>query len=217
MKIIGMSVFDDYDSKLDELLKDATYSEISNYIKLLPQPFDNLESYGMSYINQFYKMANNFFEKRNQETNIEEQIKLDNKLNVIYFAYCYTNYSDITLSLREFITFSRMFCFWFDDYNPAYKRDEDNSFHTEEKWIENIVNSVVYRVNHSPHPHAFEIDETRLELLRDKLNKRAFVALEEFFYKHHIIEYESLLDEAVITHQKKQSLMKYLKERKEEK
>lgn len=34
MKIVGITVFNDYDNKLDELLKDATYSEIKNNIML---------------------------------------------------------------------------------------------------------------------------------------------------------------------------------------
>lgn len=213
MNIAEFSVFDDYNTKLDEILKDASYSEICNYIHLLPKPYEDLYVQGMDYVNKFYKLAYQLYSNSENTSDIEIKIQIDNQLQAVYFAYCYFDYHDITLNYKEFVTFSRILCTWFHDYNPTIKREDDNSLQIQEKWIKNIVNEVSYCSKHSPHPHAFEFDKTKLQLLLEKLNIKVSQILDSYFDKYHIMNYQQTIDEALILKNHKKEIAQYIKRR----
>lgn len=164
---------------INEIIKDATYSELSKYIEMLPRYYtgeDNLFDYGFDYLNEYYKIIGKIDKMNNVEM---EDLKYK-----IYILYLEENYNNIKFTFDEFITFSRLLNVTFSEYNFNKIRERDkNPFQSNDKEIDSIVNSVAKAVIHSPHPHAYEITSFQLKILLNCLNTKKEALLEEEFDK----------------------------------
>lgn len=173
--IIG---FDEYiesiQNSINEIIKDSTYPELSRYIEMLPKYYSEKElySWGVSYINEFYKVITKLDDK-NDETS--EKLK-----HQIYILYLKTNYKDVEFSYEEFITFSKLLNVVFNDYDPNKERENDrHPYLSGNEEVDYIVNKIVSIANHSEKPNAYEVTRPRLEILLDTLNKRRSEIIEK--------------------------------------
>lgn len=166
-------------NKLNNTLKNATYSEIIKYIEMLPKYYesdDSLFSWGFSYLNEYYKIID-----RLNNINVEEIEKLKYK---IYILYLKENYNKIVFTFDEFITFSKLLNITFSNYNPNRVRQEDKkTYKSGDDEIDYIVNKVIHDVLHSPHPNAYEIKRFKLNILLNILNTKSKILLEDEFNK----------------------------------
>ena len=165
------------ETKINEVIKDSNYSELSKYLHSLPYEYEDdkhLFYWGFSYINEYFKIIGKLDKIENP--------KIEDLKYKIYILYLKENYSKFVFTYNEFITFSRLLNVTFSDYNPNKKRENDeNSYKSSDEKIDYIVNKVANTVNHIPHPYAYEITrfklKTLIEILRDK---RRTILKEEF-------------------------------------
>ena len=154
------------EDKINDIIKDSTYSQLSNYIEMLPHTYDtekDLYFWGFSYINEYYKIIGKLDKVQCK--------KIELLRYKIYILYLKEKYGNITLSYEEFITFSKLLNTTFTGYNPNKNRDI-TSYKCEDKEIHNKVISIMDNVYHSSHPHAYEIPKFKVDILRNTLIKR---------------------------------------------
>lgn len=155
--------------KINEIIFDSTFSEISNYLSMLPDLHDDLYLYGISYINDYFKKAAELENIKN-ENNFEDIAKLQLEL---YSFYNLIKYKGVNFSFKEFIVFSRLLYITFTDYVPNKKRKHDKVYYDfGDKEINEIVSSISNEVIHSDKKHAFEVTIPRLKILLEILNSR---------------------------------------------
>lgn len=163
------------EDKINDIIRDSTYPELSRYLLMLPKDHDSEEDlfyWGFSYINEYYKIIGKLEKIDNNEI---ENIKYK-----IYILYLKEIYGDVILSYDEFITFSKLLNTTFLEYNPKKIRERDrNPFVSGDKNIDYIVNKIAKEVNHSPHPHAYEITKFKLDILRKTLRLKMNSILQE--------------------------------------
>lgn len=166
MRKINVKINENYISKIKNILSTSSISSLKVYDELLPKY--NLDSAGMSFINIFYKET-----ARLEASKTGDELN-DNIINkqeeFLYFAYLECSYEDVYPTFEEFKTFSKLLVTAFDDYNPNIIRDEDNHPYVASDGdieISNIVNAICYSSRHSEHKHAFEFDETKVEIVRN--------------------------------------------------
>lgn len=181
IKIDGMINIEEYvkniESQLNDVIKNATYSELITYLKMLPKDSaceDYLLSWGGSFLNEYYKIIGKLDEINTQES---EELKYK-----IYILYLKENHNNEIFSFDGFITFSRLLNTTFSNYKPNKTRRRDKEpYQSGDKEIDYIVNKVVRTVLHKPHPHAYEITNFRLKILVNVLTTKSRMLLKEEF------------------------------------
>lgn len=167
-KIIDIkNIEESLSNKINEIIKDSSYSQICNFIELLPRESEDLDKYGVCFINDFYKKAARI-EKKKTEENKEEVLKIQEEL---YTLYCVASFDKIKLSFEEFIVFSLLLDNTFSDYNPNKKRKRE-PLNSGDEEIDSIVNAIIYESDHSEHPHAYEISSFKLKILLKTLREK---------------------------------------------
>lgn len=159
-------------SKINKVIESSTYSELSNYLELLPKNYsgeDDLFFWGRSFINEYFK-AMRIIE--NNEGDEIEELKRN-----LYTLYLKEVYGNTILSYNEFITFSKLINVTFSDYNPNLIRERDNNPYQDSTPENNkMVNEIIHDVLHSEHPNSYEITKFNLDVLIECLsNKRASI------------------------------------------
>ena len=165
--VIGIEEFkEDLEERIDDIIKDSTYSQLSNYIQMLPRPYaseEDLYYWGFSYLNEYYKIMGKLDDLHGEKVEI-----LKHK---IYILYLKEKFEDITFTYEEFVTFSKLLNTTFTDYNPNKKRN-DKAFDCGDKEINNIINFIRYVHQHTEHPHAYEMSKFKVDILRSILIKK---------------------------------------------
>ena len=155
-------------NKINNIIEDSTYSELSNYLQLLPKKWEGEKSrfyWGMSFLNEYYK-AISFL-------NQTDGLEIDELKKNLYILYLREYVGSTILSYHEFITFSRLLNTTFLEYNPNIIRERDlHPFQDSTPDINNIINEISRSVLHSPHPHAYEISKFNLDVLIDCLTEK---------------------------------------------
>lgn len=163
--------------KINEIIKDSTYSELRNYREMLPykgSSEDKLFYWGTSFINEYYKIIGKL-----DKINTKESELLKHK---IYVLYTIDNNVGIRPSYNEFITFSRLLNTTFSEYNPTKARKRDkNQYNSGNKEVDCIINYLSYNVYHSEHPHAYEINNLKLNILVDTICEKITKILHDEF------------------------------------
>lgn len=204
--ITGVINLDEYikniEIQLNDIIKNATYSELTRYIEMLPkerEDDDNLFYWGLSYLNEYYKIIGKL-----DKINTSEIEELKYK---IYILYLHENYNKTVFTFDEFITFSKLINIAFSDYNPnrIRKRDKEQ-YQSGNEEIDYMVNKIASNVRHSPHPHAYEITKFKLKTLLNVLKAKSKALLNEEFDK---ID----LDDALLSETLSESRIKELRKR----
>ena len=164
----------DLEEKIKVIIKDSTVDELCRYIEALPvydegrpEPEDDLKTYGMSYINEYYKVAGRLYDSDDE--------KAKELLYKIYWLYSKEDYTKIHFSFKDFVVFSRLLNTTFTDYNPNKTRKEDKKpFFSGDEDVDEMVNSVISFCNHSEQSHAYEIEAFRLKILFKVLDDRRY-------------------------------------------
>ena len=173
-KVISMEEYcKSLENRINEIIKDSTYDELSKYIGLLPSSkfiiYDSrftcseekLRTWGIYYINEYYKVIGKL-----DAMNTDRARELIYKIHLLYLK---ESHYDIVLNYHEFVTYSRLLNATFSDYKPNKTRKSDKK---QFQYMDPDVDSIVYHVNHSPHPHAYEVEMFRLRILVMTLHKR---------------------------------------------
>lgn len=206
IKIIEIINLEEYakniEKKLNDVIKNSTYPELTKYINMLPTKYESEESlfyWGLSFLNEYYKTIGKL-----DKINTPEIEDLKHK---IYILYLKENYNKTVFTFDEFITFSKLINIAFSDYKPNKSRKRDKEpYQSGDEEIDYIVNKIAHDVLHSPHPHAYEITKFKLKTLLNVLNAKSEVLLNEEFDK---ID----LDGALLSENLSESRIKELKKR----
>lgn len=206
IKIIEIINLEEYvkniEKKLNDVIKNSTYPELTKYINMLPTKYESEESlfsWGFSYLNEYYKTIGKL-----DKINTPEIEDLKHK---IYILYLKENYNKTVFTFDEFITFSKLINIAFSDYKPNRSRKRDKEpYQSGDEEIDYIVNEIAHDVLHSPKPHAYEITKFKLKTLLNVLNAKSEVLLNEEFDK---ID----LDGALLSETLSESRIKELKKR----
>lgn len=154
--------------KINDLIEDSTYSELSNYLQLLPKKWEGEKSrfyWGMSFLNEYYK-AISILDKT-------DGLEIDELKKNLYILYLRQYAGSTILSYHEFITFSKLLNTTFLEYNPNIIRERDlHPYQDSTPEINEIINDISKSVLHKPHPHAYEISKFNLDVLIDCLTEK---------------------------------------------
>lgn len=180
IKTINIEELTDYIvSRINDVIEDSTYTELSKYIDMLPESYlddEQLCQWGCSYLNEYYKIIGRLDKFEGEEI---EELKYK-----IYILYTVENYHRVEFTFNEFITFSRLLNVVFCEYNPKKIRKKDKEpYQSCNKDIDDIVKKVASSVMHNPHPNAYEITKFKLNILKDTLNNKYKLFLKEEFNK----------------------------------
>ena len=154
------------EERINDIIKTSTYSQLSNYIEMLPRSFaseEDLYYWGFSYLNEYYKLMGKLDDLQGEKADI-----LKHKIYVLYLK---EKYEHITFSYEEFVTFSKLLNTTFTDYNPKKIRNK-KPFDCGDEEINNIINIISHKHYHSEHPHAYEIAKFKMDILRKTLIKK---------------------------------------------
>ena len=170
MTQVTFKVKSTYEDKIRNVISKLNIAELKTMMNLLPQTTYDLGSYGLSYINIFYKECASL-ESQKGPNGMDDEI--EEKQMFLYNLYLLLSYDKIYPTFNEFKTFSNLMVVAFDEYNPNIRRDLDSAYVSLNK-ESFMASAIVYKYIHSHHPHAFEIDASRVmivnEIIQDKIN-----------------------------------------------
>lgn len=203
---------------IKDIIKDSKSYEIKSFLELLPN--NGFHSYGFSFINAFYKEMSYLEDQKQITKNIKELQEIERKQKIVYWIYSELNYDKVYLSYDNFLVFSKLLCATFNDYNPNIQRErDDKTFVSEEyyesieekKQVEFIIDRIAYEFNHSEHPHAFEIDKTRLEILIDILWDKYEEVKDNILSDIDMNKYMDYFDKIIVNKSSNQKIKEYVK------
>ena len=181
MNKIIFKINDNYEQRIKDVIVNSSISELNTFLRMLPgnkrfSSFD-LQDYGFSYENIFYKECARLDKDNSLEKNKREEFQ-----RALYNYYLYIVYNNEYPTFEEFKTFSNLMVTAFDDYNPNIKRKGDNHPFVAsdgDEFISNLVNSIAYNYRHTEHPHAFELDYSKWTIVKNILKERKEYLIEE--------------------------------------
>lgn len=224
MNIVNIKLTENYQQTISKIVENSSYASIKLFLNILPKEYESDEHlyyYGKSYINKLYKEMASLEAKKHEllkeinTTNIEEINKILEKQQIVYFTYTYVNYESTYINYDDFLTFSKLITFAFDEYNPNIIRESDNNpYRCDNKETEYVVNTVVRNIEHIEDKDAFEIDRTKLEILRTTLNDKCENLIVKHLNELNLDNYGNYLDEILTTPQEVNRIKSYIKKNK---